>query len=178
LWDNLLGVYGRINLSLNDAPADLLVQDVEAYTVGTDLSWSYLRLGAEYELYYSTESDYRTARLFQSLAFHPDEASSLSFDFSETWIDYVDNNQSEQDYRFITRYHRALTHRFSLETDAGIAIRRGNGVDQFLAAFRPSVKYVIGKTSIDAGYDYEYELFLNSEERQRQLFFLRLKRMF
>jgi hypothetical protein len=178
LWDNLLGVYGRINLSLNDAPADLLVQDVEAYTVGTDLTWSYLRLGAEYELYYSTESDYRTARLFQSLAFHPDEASSLSFDFSETWIDYVDNNQSEQDYRFITRYHRALTHRFSLETDAGIAIRRGNGVDQFLAAFRPSVKYVIGKTSIDAGYDYEYELFLNSEERQRQLFFLRLKRMF
>jgi hypothetical protein len=40
------------------------------------------------------------------------------------------------------------------------------------------LKYVIGKTTIDAGFDYEYELFLNSEQRQKEMFFLRLKRYF
>jgi hypothetical protein len=178
LWKNLLGIYGRINLSLNDAPIELRVQDVHAYTVGTDLNWRWLRAGAEYQIYDSTESNYRSTRLFQSFLFRPDEASTLGLDFSETWIDYLDANRSEEQYQFITRYHRALSRHLALDADAGVSVRRGNGVDQTLATVRPSLKYVIGKTTIDAGFDYEYELFLNSEQRQKEMFFLRLKRYF
>lgn len=178
LWKNLVGVYSRVSLSRNNAPPELRVQQITAYTFGTDLTWRSLRAGAEYEVYDSTESDYSAVRLFQSLAFHPDEASSLSVDFSEAWIDYTSAHRQEQQYQFITRYHRALSHRFSLGTDAGIAVRRGVGVDQFVATFRPTIKYVIGKTTLDAGYDYEYETFLDNEERQKHIFFLRLRRFF
>jgi hypothetical protein len=178
LWQNLVGIYGRVNLSLNDAAADLRVQNVNAYTIGSDLNYKWLRAGAEYQIYNSTISDYQSARVFQSLTFRPDEASTLGLDFSEVWINYVSAHRQEEDFQFITRYHRGLTHRLGLNTDAGVSMRRGNGVDQILAAVRPSIKYVIGKTTIDAGYDYEYELYLNSEERQKHMFFFRLKRYF
>jgi hypothetical protein len=178
LWKNLLGIYGRLSLSQNNAPPELHVQNVTAYTVGADFTLRWFRTGAEFEIYESTESNYRSARLFQSVAFHPDEVSTFSLDLTETWIDYVDSHRTEEDYRFITRYHRGLTHRLALDCDAGIALRRGNGVDQFLATFRPSIKYVLGKTTFDAGYDYEYELFLNNEERHKHTFFARIKRMF
>src|SRR6185369_14315946 len=116
-------------------------------------------------VYDSTESDYQAARLFQSFAFHPDEASNLSIDFTESWVDYTSAHRQEQAFQAITRYHRRLSRRFGLDAEAGVSFRRGAGVDQTLATVRPSLKYVIGKTVIDAGYDYEYELFLNNEER-------------
>lgn len=178
LLHNLVGVYGRVNLSLNNAPTALRIQDVTAFTLGTDLTWRWLRAGAEYQIYDSTLSDYRSARLFQSLVFRPDRSSTLGFEFTEAWIDYVSANRQEEDFTFITRYHRALTHRLGLDADAGVALRRGAGVDQVLATVRPSLKYVVGKMTIDVGYNYEYELFLNNEERQKQMFFFRCKRTF
>ena len=178
LWKNLLGVYARVNLSVNNAPAELRVQSVRSYTFGSDLTWRWLRAGAEYEIYDSTESDYESVRMFQSVAFHPDEVSTLSLDSTETWIDYKTAHRSEFDYQFISRYHRPLTRRLRFDVDAGISVRRGAGVDQILAAVRPSIRYVIGKMTIDAGYDYEYELFLNSEEREKHMFFIRARRVF
>jgi hypothetical protein len=178
LWQNLVGVYGRITLSLNDAPIALRIQEVRAYTLGTDLTWRWLHTGAEYVIYDSTQSDYRSARFFQSLLFHPDPVSNIGLDFTEAWIDYINANRQEQDYTGIFRYHRALTSRLGLDADAGVSYRTGNGVDQLLATFRPSIKYVVGKLSVDAGYDYEYDLFLNNQKRQKHMFFLRMKRYF
>jgi hypothetical protein len=179
LWKNLVGVYGRINLSHNNAPKELHVLDFTSYTAGTDLSWRFLRAGAEYEIYDSSDSSYRATRLFQSLVFRPDEVSTLSFDFSEMWLNYLGTPQRhEEDYRFITRFHRTVTWRFGIDFDAGVSWRGGLGDDQLLAVVRPTLRYVIGKTSIDAGYDYEYNLFLNREERQKSMFFARLRRVF
>jgi hypothetical protein len=178
LWKNLLGVYARLNLSLNNAPAELRVQDIKAYVFGADFNWRFFRGGAEYEIYDSSESDYRSVRLFQSVSFRPDDASTLTVDFTESWIDYVNTSRQEQNYQFITRYRRVLTRRLAFDGNAGISIRRGFGVDQILAAIRPSIKYVIGKTTLDAGYDYEYKLFLNNEERQKHMFFVRARRVF
>ena len=178
LWQNLLGLYGRLNLAMNNAPADLRVQSITAYAVGADFNWKAVRAGVEYQLYDSDESSYRSVRLYQSIALSTGEGSSLSLDFSEAWINYLNSSRQEQEYRFVSRYHRAITHRLGLDVDAGVALRRGDGVDQVLAAFRPTLKYVIGKTSLDAGFDYEYELFLNNEQRQREMFFVRLKRYF
>jgi hypothetical protein len=178
LWRNFVGIYGRINLSLNNAPADLRVQEVTAYTLGTDLTWRWLRAGAEYLIYDSTQSDYRSARFFQSLTWRPDPESTLGMDFTECWIDYINAHRQEENFQAITRYHRALTRHLGFDADAGVSYRRGNGVDQVLATVRPSIKYAFGKLNLDAGYDYEYELFLNNEERQKHMFFIRLKRFF
>jgi hypothetical protein len=177
-WQSLLGVYGRVNLSLNNAPSSLRIQNVRAYTVGSDLNWLWLRAGAEYTIYDSSLSEYRSARLFQSLTFRPDAASTFGVEFSEAWIDYTSAHRQEEDFQCITRYHRGLTHHLALDADAGISLRRGSGVDQTLATVRPALKYVVGKTTVDTGYDYEYELFLNNEERQKHMFFVRLKRNF
>jgi hypothetical protein len=178
LWQNLLAIYARVNLSQNNAPADLRIQEVTAYTFGTEVTWNWLRTGAQYIIYDSTQSHYRSAQLYQSATFHLDPESTCGIDFTEGWIDYLDAHRQEQDYRAILRYSRQLTHRWGLNVDGGVSYRQGNGVDQVLATFRPSLKYVIGKLSLDAGYDYEYELFLNSEERQKHMFFIRMKRFF
>jgi hypothetical protein len=178
LWQNLAGIYARVNLSLNNAPKDLRVQEVTSYTFGTDLTWQWLRAGAEYIIYDSTQSKYRSARFFQSLTWRPDPESTLGIDFTEAWIDYVNANRQEENFQAITRYHRALTHRLGFDIDAGVSYRNGEGVNQLLATVRPAIKYTLGKLTLDAGYNYEYELFLNSEERQKHMFFLRMKRFF
>lgn len=178
LWKNLVGIYARINLSLNNAPVDLRVQEVTSYTFGSDFNWRWLSVGAEYIIYDSTQSDYRSARFFQSLAWRPDPDSTVGMDFSEAWIDYINAQRQEENFQAITRYHRSLTQHLGFDADAGISYRKGNGVDQVLATVRPSIRYALGKLTLDAGYDYEYELFLNSEERQKHMFFLRVKRFF
>jgi hypothetical protein len=46
----------------------------------------------------------------------------------------------------------------------------GYGSDQLLAAFRPAIKYVVGKTTIDVGYDYEYDLYLPARKARPTAF--------
>ncbi|MGZ8837774.1 MAG: hypothetical protein ACXW3F_18860, partial [Pyrinomonadaceae bacterium] len=111
LFTDLWGIYGRFNLWRNNADRDLRVPNLTSSAVGTDLAWRWFRTGAEYEVYNSDLSEYRAARLFQSMVFTLDSASTLSLDFTETWIDYVDANRQEQNLRFITRYHQTLTPR-------------------------------------------------------------------
>jgi hypothetical protein len=178
LFNNLWGLYGRLNLFLNNAPKELRVQNLKSYTVGTDFTWRWLRLGAEYELYDSDLSQYRTARLFQGFSFHLDEVSTLGLNFTESWTDYLDADREEQDFRFITIYNRSLSHRWRVTLEGGVHLRRGPGVDQTLATARPGLEYIIGKTSFKVGYEFEYELFLDTQERDRQQFFCRLKRVF
>ncbi len=178
LWKNLLGVYGRLNLSDNNAPADMRIQEFTTYTIGTDLAWQRIRAGAEYQVYDYSDSEYQVIRLFQSYGFRPDSYSSLNIDFNEMWIDYKDRDRREEDYRAMIRYYRTLTRRLGLTAEAGTAFRRGQGADQFLATFRPAIKYLVGRTSLDAGYFYQYERFLNQEERQKHMLTMRLRRVF
>ncbi len=178
LWKNLLGLYGRVSVNENNAPADLRIQEYSTYTVGTDFNWRWFRAGAEYQIYDSTDSDYNVTRLFQSFMFRPDDVSSLNLDFTETLTDFTSLNRTEEDYRFTTRYRRALTRRLGLDADAGVAYRRGLGPKQILATLRPSLRYVIGRTTLNVGYDYDYELYLDQQERQKHLLFVRLKRIF
>ena len=99
-------------------------------------------------------------------------------EFAESWTDYIDANRTEENYRFITRYHRSLTRHLRSNIEGGISVRRGRGVDQTIATARPGIEYVIGKTTIRAEYDYEYQLFLENEERSKHIFFIRAKRVF
>jgi hypothetical protein len=178
LWRNLLGVYGRVSLYDNNADAEQQILEYTTYSAGLEFNWRWFRAGIEYQLYDSTESDYRSIRMFQSGMWRPDDVSTFSLDFSEAWISYVDSDRQEEDYRAITRYHRVLTRRLGLDLDAGVSYQQGQGVDQLLTAFRPSIRYAIGKTTINVGYEFEYDIFVNQEERMKNLLYVRLRRIF
>ena len=177
-FKNLWGVYGRLNLFLNNAPEQLRVQNVKSYTVGSDLSWRWLRAGAEYLIYDSEQSKYESARLFQGATFRLADVSNLSLNFSESWTDYISSHRKEQDYRFISRYHRLLTAHLGWDLEGGIDVRRGAGVEQTQATARTGIEYAIGKLSVRAGYDYQYNEFLNTEVRDRHFFYIRARRVF
>jgi hypothetical protein len=177
MWTNLWAVYTRVNLWRNNANRDLRVPNLTSYAVGTDLSWRWLRSGAEYEIYDSDLSRYRAARVYESASFLLDAASTFSIDLSQSWIDYEDANRQEQNYRFISRYHHVFTPRMQFDIEGGVDVRRGENANQTLATVRPGFNYSIGKTSVKAGYDFEYNMF-EHEERFRHLFFVRLKRVF
>ena len=177
-WDGLLGMYGRLNSVQNHGSPDLVVQDINSFAFGADVTWRWLRAGMEYEIYDSTFSSYRTARLFQSLAFKPDEASTLNFDLIESYTRYLDADRDEQNYSFISRYHRRVTRYLGFDFEGGISVRIGPGVDQTLAAARPGMQFNMGRLSVKAGYDFEYGKFLGSEQRLKHMLFVRATRSF
>jgi hypothetical protein len=177
-WNGLLGVYARANSIQNQGTPGLVVQDLNAMALGMDTTWRFLRAGAEFEIYDSSFSSYRSARFYQSLSFRPSDASTLNFDFTESWSRYLDADREEQLYAFITRYHRRLTYHLGADLEAGVSQRVGPGVDQTLAAFRPGLEFAMGKLSAKIGYDFEYQRFLDTEERFKHMFFVRVKRIF
>lgn len=178
LFNHFWGIYGRINWLASNAREELRVQDLFSYTYGTDLSWRWLRVGAEREVYDSTYSAYNSTRLFQSVSVNLDERSTLGADFSQSWTEYTDAGREENNYTFISRYRNAFTRSLSFNLEGGVLLRRGEGVDQDLATVRPGVEWIFGKTTLRAEYDFEYNLFLNTEERYRHMFFLRCRRVF
>lgn len=178
LWHNLWGIYGRYSGSENNAPKSLNVQNLSIYTAGTDFTWHWLRAGAEYSVYRSDQASYNTGRLFESAGFNLDDASSLGLDFSQTWTDYRNARRQETDYRFVTHYRCRFTSHLRADVEGGFDLRQGAGFDQTLATFRPSIDYVIGRTTIRAGYDFEYNMFLNNETQVQHLFTVRVKRIF
>ncbi|MGN6644128.1 MAG: hypothetical protein ACTHKU_14115 [Verrucomicrobiota bacterium] len=177
-WNGLLGVYGRLNSVQNNGSSELVVQDINAVAFGADTIWRWLHAGAEYEIYDSTFSAYRTARTYQSLAFKPDDASTLNLDFIESYTQYLDADRDEQNYTFISRYRRRVTRHLGLNVEGGVSKRIGEGVDQTMAAFRPGVEFRMGEMFVKAGYDFEYGKFLNSEERFKHMLFIRARRSF
>jgi len=177
-WNNLWGIYSRLNLFANNADDALRVQDLFSVAVGTDLTWHWLRAGAEFEYYDSTFSAYRSTHLFQGASFSLDGASSISADVNETWTKYLNSGREEQYYSFITRYRNQLTPSLAFNIEGGVSRREGEGVEQTLATVRPAVDYTVGRTTLRAEYNYEYELYLSSEERSRHMFLVRLRRVF
>ncbi len=178
LYKNFWGLYARVNLYENNAERDLRVQNLMSYNFGTDINWRWFRAGLEYEVYDSSFSDYQAVRLFQSLSFRPNQGSSLGVTLSESWTDYADANRTEQNIRFITLYHRALTTKLRLDLNGGFHVRNGRNVDQTLATVRPALDYTVGKMSMRAEYDFEHQLFLDREERNKHMFVIRVKRVF
>jgi hypothetical protein len=176
-FNGLLGVYGRYNdANYHPSSPEIIIENVSSVAFGVDVTWNWLRAGGEYEIYDSTFTSYSAARFFQSLSFLPDEASSLSFSLNEGWTDYGRSRQFEQYYSTIGRYHRGVTSHLGVDLEAGFSYRTGFLVNELLAAVRPGVTYNIGKLSMKAGYDFEYQNTQNNQERKRQTFFLRAQR--
>jgi len=178
LWHGLWGVYARVGVAENNAPSALLVQTINTYAFGTDFNWHWFTAGAEYDIYNSNQNRYRAGRLYQTVNFNLDAATSVGANAAQSFIDYLDEGRREEDYRLISFYRRNISSNLRFNVEAGFDIHRGPGVDQTLVAFRQSLDYLIGKTSISATYDYEYSLYLDSEQRNNNLFSLRVRRNF
>lgn len=178
LWNGLLAVYARTSALRNNAPPELVVQDFESYAAGVESTWRWLRAGAEVETYDSNFTSYDTVRFFQSISFQPTQATSLSINFVESQTQYIDAARDEQNYYAMALFRSMITRRLSVDLDAGISVRQGEGVDQTLAKIRPSLNFRIGRITLKAGYNYEYGEYLNTSQQQRHFAFITLRRDF
>ena len=176
LWNNRWALYARGHLSWNTAPAAMRVPGMANFAFGTDYTWRWLRAGAEYSIYDSTLAQYNMFRLYESVNLRFNDATSGGLDFTQSWLDYVSSLRQEQDYRFTAYVQRSLSRHLRLNARGGYDLRSGVGVDQDLLVFRLDLDYNIGRTTIKAGYDYEHDVYLNTEVRVRHLFTLRLRR--
>jgi hypothetical protein len=162
----------------NNAPSYIRTLSSTQYTLGSEVSRHWWRTGVEYQRYESSESVYWSARAFQSGSFTLDSSSSLNASFAEAYSEYVDANRREQDYSFTTTYHRSLSRGLRMDVRGGVNYRVGEAVDQTLAVFRPEFNYTYGRTTIQFAYNFEYNLYLNSEERLKHVLTLRVRREF
>jgi hypothetical protein len=178
LLNNRWALYTRGSLSWNNAPATMRISDVANYAFGTDYTWRWLRAGAEYSIYDSGYARYNMTRLYESANVRFSNATSAGLDFSQSWLDYTSSDRQEQNYRFTAFIHRAMSRHLRLNARGGYDLRVGPGVDQELVAFRFDLDYNIGRTTLTAAYDYEHDVFLESDVRYRHLFTLRVQRAF
>lgn len=177
LFNEMWGLYGRLALSLNNAPDDMFVQNIRNYAVGTDLQWTWLRAGVEYEIYDATLSRYDAWNFYQQGTWDLDGASTFGANFSQTVANYYEPDRSDNLYTIILRYNRALSSQVSATIEGGVSLRRGFEVDQTLATCRPLIEWRRGKTSVRLSYDFEHDVYLDNEIRNQHLFALRYRRI-
>jgi hypothetical protein len=177
LYNDMWGLYGRLALSLNNAPDDMFVQNIRTYAVGTDFQRAWLRVGAEYEIYDATLSRYDAWNFYQQGNWDIDGSSTFGANFSQTFAYYYDPDRSDNLYTFILRYNRALSWQLSYTIEGGVSLRRGFQVDQTLATCRPLIEWRRGRSSIRLSYDFEHSVYLDNEIRNQHLFALRFRRV-
>lgn len=178
LFNEMWGLYGRVSLSLNDAPPDLFVQDIHSYTVGTDFEYKWLRLGAELGIYDASLSRYNALSFYEGALWDLDGSSNFGVNFNQILMRYFQPSREENLYDFIVRYNKLMTWNLSAHIEGGVSLRRGSGNEQTIAAFRPGLEYRRGKTSIRAFYTYEYRLYVDQEQQNNQTFMITFKRAF
>jgi hypothetical protein len=176
-FDGLLGLYAHLNQQENHGGKSLVLENINDQVAGLDVSWRWVRAGAEYEVYDSNLSPYRSARLFQNFNFEPSPETTLSLDLGQTWITFNQANRDLTTYHAIARVRMQLTPALALNTEGGLRFQKGEGYDQQLATARANLEFKYGKLAVQAGYEYEDEAFLG-ELRLRHFFFLRAKRSF
>ena len=177
-FDHHWSVYGRLNINQNYGSGNLTVQNLQDWVIGTEGNWRFIRAGAELEIYDSNLSPFNALRFFQSFTFRPGDNSSLSLNFNETFLHYVQAARDEQNYTAILRYNQSLGRHWGLVLELGGSQRVGPGVDQTLAVFRPQVQYTAGKLSATIGYDFGYDEYLGTQTRVRNMGFVRIRKEF
>lgn len=175
LFNHLLGFYGRINVVENYGGHSLILQNIYSQIVGTDVNWQFVRAGAEYERFDSNLAPYRTKRLYESFFFEPPLGSTLSFDFTQNWTDFLQADRTQTSYSFIGRYSQRLTAHFLWHAEGGVRMERGRGFDQDLATARTGFDFRYGQLLMQLSYDYQHQDFLG-ELRGRHFLYFRVRR--
>jgi hypothetical protein len=175
-----LGIYARANWLDNNAPPNTVIQTLTDYVLGVDYTWRWLRTGAEYEDYDSNFNEFTSWRFFQSFNFRPDDSSTFSVDFTESFYRYPAGENQDQ-YQFITRYHTRLPFALAWYVEGGYNLMDVLGSEQNYGFARTGLTWSRGKLSARASYDYNYQttrVATSEEVRNRHQFLLYLKRTF
>lgn len=177
---NTVGIYGRANWLNNDAPANAVVESLTDLVAGSDLTWRFARVGAEYEDYDSNFSRFRSWRFFQALNFQVDPSTHLGFNFNQVLYHYLRDGDETQ-YSFTSHLDTQLATWLSWYAEGGYFLRDLSNGHQDLAAARTGLTMLWGKLSARAGYQYNYQLtrqIASEEQRDRNYFFVHLRRTF
>lgn len=175
-----LGIYGRINQLENNAPPEVLTQTLTDRVGGVDFNWRWFRAGAEYEDYDSNFIRYEALRFNQNLTFHPDNDSSLSFAFNQTFYRYSDD-RSQDLYQFLSRYNLQLVTSLAWYVEGGYAIQNVLGTEQLLTSAKTGLTWSRGKLSVRTGYEFNSQNTSSdswTQERVRHRFYAYFKRTF
>lgn len=177
LFDGLVGLYGRLNLTGNYGGKSVVLQNLAGQVVGAEVRWRWLFVGAEHERLDSNLSPFRSTRVFQSSAFDLGPNSTLTFDLELNRTAFPDTGRTRESRNFIGRYRRQFGAFLSCQIEGGLRRERGRGFDQDRVAARAALNYAYGKLVLNFSYDYEDEN-LQGELRQRQHVLLKIKRTF
>ena len=179
LW-NQIGIYGRLNWLDNNAPPEVLTQTLTELVGGVDYKRKWFRTGAEYESYDSNFTQYQALRFFQNFDFAFSDASSLGFDFNETFYHYPDNGDQSQ-YQFTSRYNARLPMSLTWYLEGGALLQELSGTEQIQGVARTGISWSRGKLSLRVGYEFNSQSTASggfTEERVKHRFFTYLRRSF
>jgi hypothetical protein len=174
------GIYGRANWLANNAPAAALTESLTDLVGGMDYTWKWVRAGAEYEDYDSNFSRYEAWRFFQSLNFRPDEDSTLSVNFNQSFYHYPNGGDQDQ-YSFLSRYSVQFPFSLAWYVEGGYSIQDVLGTEELLGSARTGLSWSRGKLSVRTGYGYNSQYTSSSQWTQelvKKHFYAYLKRTF
>jgi hypothetical protein len=174
---NLVGIYGRLNTVDNNAPPQTLAETLTDLVGGADITWRWLRAGAEYEDFDSNFTQYQATRFFETFTFQLGENSRLGLNFNQVFYRYP-YGQDQTQYQFIGLFNTQLSSWLSWNVEGGYYHQEALGATQDLAAARTGLILTYGKLTFKTGYQYNYQVIENAEVRDRNFFYVQLKRDF
>ena len=177
---NQFGVYGRVNWLDNDAPSAALAQTLTDLVGGVDYQRKWFRTGAECESYDSNFTRYQALRFFQNFDFSLSDASTLSFDFNQSFYTYSGSGEQSQ-YQFLSRYSIRLPMALTWYVEGGGLLQDVSGTEQTQGMARTGIGWRRGKLSLRVGYEFNTQTTASggfSEELIKHRFFANLRRSF
>ncbi len=177
---NRLGIYSRVNWLGDNAPPEVLAQTLTELVGGVDYNYKWFRTGAEYENYDSNFTRYQALRFFQNFDFTLSAASSLSFDFYQSFYSYPDSGDQSQ-YQFTTRYNARLPMALTWYVEGGAMIQEMAGMEQTQGMARTGLGWRRGKVSLRVGYEFNSQTTASggfSDQLIKHRFFAYLRRSF
>ena len=174
---NTVGLYGRLNVVDNNAPPRALAETLTDMVGGADVTWRWLRAGAEYEDFDSNFTQYRAMRFFETLSFPLGEGSRLGLNFNQVFYHYP-FGQDQTQYQFIGMFNTQLSSWLSWNVEGGYYRQDALGASQDLIAARTGLILTYGKLIFKTGYQYNYENIEQAEVRDRNFFYVQFRRDF
>jgi hypothetical protein len=184
-WGGLVGIYARYNFTDNHANSpDFVLQDDQEFQAGADFHWRGLTLGADYTDDHSTFYDNRSYNLSEGYGMNAFSHSTLGVNLNQEWSIYsfsdataASQEQKTSFYSFMLNYEWHPTGGLSWNTEAGLQVQRGGGLDQDLFAARTYLNWTEAKLEVHLGYEHENQDF-SGETQKRDFVFLRVRRNF
>jgi hypothetical protein len=179
-YNQLFSIYGHLRIIDNKGGEQFTLEDLVETVLGVESSWNWFNIGAEYENYDSSLLPTESVRLYQNLTFNTSWRSVLRISAEQSWISYLETDEEVRRYFHNIVYQTQLTPRLSFKIGGSLYLQRGKNNDSMereLLAANTELNYRIGKTYLNATYEYRSDEYLD-ERLQRNTAYIRIRRMF